>query len=467
LGIASTPTANDLGDPVSKLKLTTKVTALAGVVLAIAMTLASFIFIRALHSAQMEELNGSARLRLEETAELVRSGKAAQKLLSPRGSPLMVQVVTANADVVAASQNVGDMHTMADFSGFGWWTGNAESLQRVITNVEGSPCLMVAERVSTPTGDRLVIVAAPLQIARNAEASLKRQLGRFVPLLLAGTMALIWFVVRSAIRPVDRLRAEVDAVSPSNLSARVTAPPVDDELGRLARTMNSLLERLQGSSERQTRFVSDASHELRSPLATNRTRLEVALRSSSDVDWPVVAKNVLSENSRMERMVRDLLYLAKSDAGAAVAPFALTDLDDVVMQEIESTRTFSRVPIQSSQVSAARILGNADQLRRLVANLLENAQRHAERAVSVRLGEVDGHAELRVADDGPGIAETDRERVFDRFTRLDHARARTDGGSGLGLSIVNEIAEAHRGTVAIESTPGDGATFIVRIPLAL
>jgi signal transduction histidine kinase len=451
---------------VSKLKLTTKVTALAGVVLALAMAFASFIFIRALHSAQMEELDGSARLRLKETTDLVRAGTTPVRLPSQRDSPLMVQVVTDQSKIVSSTQNVNDMHTMTDFAELGWWTVAPETMQRATINVDGAPCLMVAKRVSTSSGDRLVVVAAPLQIARNAEASLKRQLTRFVPLLLAGTMALIWFVVRSAIRPVDRLRAEVDAVSPSNLSARVTAPPVDDELGRLARTMNSLLERLQGSSERQTRFVSDASHELRSPLATNRTRLEVALRSPTNVDWPAVAKNVLSENSRMERMVRDLLYLAKSDAGAAVTPFAHTDLDDVVMQEIESTRTFSRVPIQSSQVSAARIVGNADQLRRLIANLLENAQRHAERVVNVRLSEVNGHAELRVADDGPGIAEIDRERVFDRFTRLDHARARTDGGSGLGLSIVNEIAEAHQGTVAIESTPGRGATFIVRIPLA-
>jgi signal transduction histidine kinase len=450
----------------SRLKLTTKVTALAGVILALAMALASVMFLRALHNSQMEELDGSARLRLRQTANLVRSGTVPARLVSPRDSTLMVQVVNTDAEVVASTQNVNDMHTMTDFAALGWWKPSTETMERTTTDVDGAPCLMVAELVSTGAGDRLIVVAAPLQIARTAEASLKRQLARSVPLLLAGTMALIWFVVRSAIRPVDRLRAEVDAVSPSDLSARVTAPPVDDELGRLARTMNSLLERLQGSSDRQTRFVSDASHELRSPLATNRTRLEVALRSSTDVDWPGLAKNVLSENSRMERMVRDLLYLAKSDAGAAVSPFTDTDLDDVVMQEIESTRTFARVPIQSSQVSAARIVGNADQLRRLVANLLENAQRHAGSFVNVRLAEVDGHAELRVADDGPGIAETDRERVFDRFTRLDHARARTDGGSGLGLSIVNEIADAHKGTVLVEPTPGGGATFIVRIPLA-
>jgi signal transduction histidine kinase len=449
----------------SRFTLTTKVTALAGIVLAAAMALASVIFIRALNTAQLEELDGSAQLRLTQTSELVRAGTAPTRLDSPRDSVLMVQVMDEKAAVVASSQNVNDMKTMTDFGTMGWWDLPLDRPERATMDVEGAPCLMVGQMVQTATGKRLVVVAAPLQIARNAEASMKRQLTRFIPLVLLGTMLLIWFVVRSAIRPVDRMRAEVDAVSPSNLSARVTAPPVDDELGRLARTMNSLLDRLQKSSERQTRFVSDASHELRSPLATNRTRLEVALRSPSHVDWPDVAKNVLSENSRMERMVRDLLHLARSDSGMAATAFVVTDLDDVVMQEIEGSRTFSRVPIRSSQVSAARIAGSPDQLRRLVANLLDNAQRHAKSSVTVRLGHVDGHAELRVIDDGPGIAEEDRARVFDRFTRLDDARARAEGGSGLGLSIVAEIAEAHQGTVAAEETPGGGATLVVRFPL--
>lgn len=449
-----------------QVRLTTKITLLAGLVLAISLGIASVILIRSLHTAQMDELDGLARIRLSETTELVRAGKAPARLASQRDSPLMVQVINDRTEVVAASQNVGDMHTLADFTKLGWLSQREERTHRTTLVVDGAPCLIVGNTVTTKDGPRLVVVAAPLQIAQNAEDSLKRELTRFMPLLLAGTLALIWFVVRSAIRPVDRLRAEVDAISPSNLAARVTARPVDDELGRLARTMNSLLERLQRSSQRQTNFVSDASHELRSPLATNRTRLEVALRSSSGTDWPTVAKSVLHENIRMERMVRDLLYMAKFDSGTAGPSFVDTDLDDVVMQEIESTRTFSRVPIQSSHVSAARVAGNADQLRRLVANLLENAQRHAATMVTVGLGTVGKHAELRVADDGPGIAPEDRERVFGRFTRLDHARSRTDGGSGLGLAIVAEIAAAHGGTVRIEESPRTGATFVVELPLS-
>ncbi len=453
-----------------QLRLTTKITALAGVVLTVSLGIASVIFVRSLHNAQMDELDGAARIRLHQTAELVRAGNVPVRLASQRDSPLMVQVINQQTDVVASSQNVGDMHTMADFTELGWLETSDSGVRKTQLRIDGASCLIVGKTVATATGPHLVVVAAPLRIAQNAEDSLKRQLVRFMPLLLAGTLALIFFVVRSAIRPVDRLRAEVDAVSPSNLSARVTARPVDDELGRLARTMNSLLDRLQTSSDRQTRFVSDASHELRSPLASNRTRLEVALRSPTSPDWPALAKNVLLENNRMERLVRDLLYLAKSDSGLTSPVLVDTDLDDVVMQEIESTRTFSRVSIQSSQVSAARISGNADQLRRLAANLLENAQRHAASVVTVRLGSGSDseseYAELRVSDDGPGIAVEDRERVFGRFTRLDHARARTDGGSGLGLAIVAEIAAAHGGSVHVEDTPGTGATFVVRFPLA-
>lgn len=449
-----------------RLRLATKVTALAGIVLAIAMLAASFMFLRALHNAQMGELEGSARLRLEEAAKQAEDGLLTGKLAAPRDSPVMVQVMSDQNEIVAATQNVGDMHTMTDYVALGWWDPTPALKARTTIDVDGAPCLLIGRVVSTATGLQLVVAATPLKIARDAESSLRKQLAWFGPLLLLGTLGLLTLVVRGALRPIDRLRAEVDAISPTNLAARVSHPPVDDELGRLARTMNSLLERMQGASDRQIRFVSDASHELRSPLAANRTKLEVALRAPEGAAWPAVAKSVLAENGRMERMVRDLLALATSDTATSQLAMQPVDLDDVVLQEVESVRTFATVSINASQVSAARVVGNADHLRRLVANLLENAQRHAKSSVRISLSGGEVTAVLRVIDDGPGIEATDRERIFERFTRLDAARTRSDGGSGLGLAIVSEIVASHHATIAVSETPGGGATFVVELPLS-
>jgi signal transduction histidine kinase len=230
--------------------------------------------------------------------------------------------------------------------------------------------------------------------------------------------------------------------------------------------MNALLDRLEASSAQQARFVSDASHELRSPLASVRTRLEVALRQPDAANWPALASSVLAENARMERMVRDLLFLARADAGVARPPTTTVDLDDVVLQEIESARTFSPVPISAAGVSAARVGGHPDHLRRVAANLLDNAQRHAATSVAATVGVEGGDAVIRITDDGPGIAPEDRERVFERFTRLDDARTRNDGGSGLGLALVREIVTDHGGRVSIgRANDGGGTVVEVRLPL--
>ena len=323
------------------------------------------------------------------------------------------------------------------------------------------------QTVARPPDSVVVLVAAPLGAVQTTERTLTRQLWLFGPFVFGVSTIVVWLVVRRALRPVDRLRAEVDAVMPKDLSARVSAPPVDDELGRLADTMNALLARIQESSERQTRFVSDASHELRSPLASIRTRLEVGLRRPLDTEWPDLATGVLAENIRMEHLVRDLLYLASADVGSggAIRLPTSVDLDDVVMQEIDNVRSVARVPIDASGVSAARVCGHRDHLRRVVANLLDNAQRHATSVVTVRVTVEGSEAVVRVHDDGEGIDALDRERVFERFTRLDDARTREGGGSGLGLALVREIVTEHRGMITLEPLSPHGTAAVVRLPL--
>jgi signal transduction histidine kinase len=327
----------------------------------------------------------------------------------------------------------------------------------------------------TPTGPANVIVATEMEQAEETVAELRQALAYGVPgvLLLAGL--LVWLLVGRALRPVEVIRSQVAAITDTaSLDNRVGEPPIDDEVGRLAQTMNAMLDRLQRSAERQRRFVADASHELRSPLASTRAQLEVALSHPDTSGWEATAQDLLTENQRMERLVNDLLFLARSEERPAGLAGATTlDLDDIVLSEAGRLRTRGRVQVDISRVSAGRVSGVGDHLTRVVRNLMENAERYAAGTVRLELGRVSANGrgpqvQLVVSDDGPGVPAHEREHIFDRFIRLDDARKRPDeenvGGSGLGLAICREIVTAHGGRIwADEARPG-GARFVVQIP---
>ncbi len=209
--------------------------------------------------------------------------------------------------------------------------------------------------------------------------------------------------------------------------------------------------------------MSDASHELRSPVASIRTQLEVALRRPDRGDWPAVAQRVLAEDERLEQAVADLVELARLDEGAANSELAEVDLDEVVFEECSRERA---IAVDTSGVSGGRVRGRRDPLARTVRNLVDNACRHADRRVVITLQSTDDAVTLVVEDDGPGIAPDDRERVFERFTRLDEGRARDAGGMGLGLAVVRSTVEHHGGTVVIDDAAPHGARFVVRLPAA-
>jgi signal transduction histidine kinase len=309
-------------------------------------------------------------------------------------------------------------------------------------------------------------------VAQQSLASVDRTTGSVTDVLLFTVPAMIalvalaaWYFTGRALRPVEAIRVEAESITGSTIHRRVPEPHTDDEVGRLARTMNAMLDRLESSSQRQRQFVSDASHELRSPLASIRTNLEVALRHADRADWPAVAGRALAEDERMEDTVSELLELARLDENAEVAP--LESLPEVDLDELVLDQTVHeyRVAIDTTRVSAGRVHGRRDQLGRVVRNLLDNAARHAETQVAVVLNTDDAGVELSVDDDGPGIPIDERERVFDRFTRLDDGRARDAGGLGLGLSMVKAIVEQHGGTVTIGDAPAlGGARIAVRLP---
>jgi signal transduction histidine kinase len=280
--------------------------------------------------------------------------------------------------------------------------------------------------------------------------------------VLAG---LIWWLVGRVLRPVEAIRAEVDRISASRLDRRVPVPPTTDEVARLAATMNAMLDRLAGSSERQRRFVADAAHELRSPLARLRTELEVDTAHPSSADLATTHAAVLAQTVVLQRLVDDLLLLARGDAGALAVQARPVDLDDVVERAAEGRRGIRAIDTRA--VRPAQVGGDEAQLARAVGNLLDNAVRHARTDVTVSL-EVDaqGAVALTVADDGPGIPSEASDAVFERFARLDDARSADDGGAGLGLAIARDIARRHGGDLTLLDGGPLGARFLLTLPVA-
>lgn len=285
--------------------------------------------------------------------------------------------------------------------------------------------------------------------------------------LLVGLLT--WILIGRSLRPVEDIRSEVENISATGLDRRVPEPRNDDEIARLATTMNHMLGRLEQSQRAQQQFVADASHELRSPLASMSTILDVAERHGTDDEWPDTAADLQRETSRMRRMVDDLLLLARADAGRSsrdglLSADALVDLDDLVLEVVAAIPAPEQTLIDTSGVSAGLVKGNRDQLQRVVINLVDNALRHCADRVVVAVAEVDGRVVCSVADDGPGIPTEQRRAVFDRFVRLDDARSRDAGGSGLGLAIADEIIAAHQGSITVSEAEIGGALFTVSLP---
>ncbi|MDG9711488.1 sensor histidine kinase [Streptomyces sp. DH10] len=314
-----------------------------------------------------------------------------------------------------------------------------------------------AIEVETHDRGRLKVYAgAPLAAEHGAvQTALTVMLIGF-PLLLGVVAGVTWLVTRRALRPVEGIRSEMAAITASqDLARRVPEPQTHDEVARLARTTNETLAALETSVERQRRFVADASHELRSPIASLRTQLEVAAAHPELLDLD----GAVEDTVRLQRLAADLLLLARLDAGERPHD-AKVDLAGLAREAAEGR---TGVTVDAEPVNVA---GSRGQLGRVLANLLDNAQRHARSAVVVTVRREGDLALVGVADDGDGVPQSDRERIFERFVRLDAARSRDDGGAGLGLAIARDVAVRHGGTLTAGQGPAGGALFELRLPLA-
>jgi signal transduction histidine kinase len=310
-----------------------------------------------------------------------------------------------------------------------------------------------------------VFVWASLQAVDESVRSLIVILLVGFPLLLGVVLLATWVITKRAFDPIERIRIDVDEISGSNLSRRVYVPEDDDEIGRLAHTMNQMLDRLQDATEERKRFVADASHELKSPLSSLRTSLEIALRHADRADWIATARGSLAESQRMQHIIEDLLLLAKADVGQLITKSDLVDIDELIVEEATRLRLLTPIRVELAAMSAGRVRGDGERLRSVVRNLLENAVRHAHSRVSVALFQERGKVIFEVLDDGDGIPLEERGAIFERFTRLDESRSRDLGGSGLGLAIVKSIVNAHGGTVHVVDVPNgaSGARFRVEL----
>ena len=331
------------------------------------------------------------------------------------------------------------------------------------------PYILVA-RVATdgPHGPAVVVVVgrSVAGLAETVGTMGELTLGGLPLLVLVTAGATYWFTGR-ALRPVEQIRQRVQDISAQRLDERVPVPPVRDEIGRLAETMNAMLASLEASQESQRRFVADAGHELRSPLATVAVALDVARRHTTSAPGDELGgllDDLAAENARMSRLVEDLLLLARADEHGLRLRTVDVDVDELLLAEARRLRSVSALHILVS-CRAARVHGDPARLSQVLRNLADNAARHAAGTVRLSL-HIDGPtAIVRVDDDGPGVPPEDRQRVFDRFVRLDAARDRDVGGSGLGLSIVREIVLGHGGHVRVEASDLGGASLVVLLPL--
>ncbi|CAM4017045.1 HAMP domain-containing sensor histidine kinase [Nocardiopsis rhodophaea] len=273
-----------------------------------------------------------------------------------------------------------------------------------------------------------------------------------------------WWGVGRTLRPVETIRADLERLTASELDRRLTVPDTGDEIADLARTANATLDRLETAMQRQARFVADASHELRNPIAGLRVRLELQLSEPEGEEVAETLRGALADIERLEGIVNDLLELARLDADVATARESV-DLAELAAREVRGRVTAKEVT--TALTPGTVVAGNRLRLARLLVNLLANAERHAQNRILVTVGAEGDDAVLRVHDDGHGIAPEDREQIFERFSRLSESRRRDPGGSGLGLAIAREVARAHGGQVeAGESPELGGAVFTLRLPRA-
>ena len=432
---------------------------------AAAVVLVSFVIVGAavaavLYRQLLADVDSAADQRTREVVTALQSGPVDEldgRLLATNGQIVAVQILDASGAVVRATPGIA----AAPMTG----PGTMSRPSPPSTSAEGDEDVRVREQSTDDTeGGYTVVVKSANGAVRSTVRNVAVLLAAAMPFVVGGATAATFVLVRRSLRSVEAIRTQVADISAQDLSGRVPVPAHRDEISALATTMNDMLARVESGQAAQRRFVGDASHELRSPLATIISAVEIGLTHPELSQEQLARELVLPEAQRMQALIDDLLLLARSDERGIVLRRSDVDLDDLAAQEVgrldrEGVRTVR------ADLLPARVVGDPQALSRVLRNLVDNAVRHARSVVEVAVWIQDGSACLSVADDGPGIPAADRARVFERFVRLDTDRSRAGGGSGLGLAIVAEIVAAHGGSVIVADRSGGGTVITVQLPV--
>jgi signal transduction histidine kinase len=388
---------------------------------------------------------------------------AVPDVVNPTTGVTAVQVLTPDNRVAVTPRGTNVDHTVSYLSRA--QLVQARAGQRFNVTPTGQVQLRV---VAIPAAHHLTVVVYTdvSRVDDSVRVLTKAALiGAPIAVLLLGLS--IYFITTLTLRSVAALRHGAADITAAGLSGqRLPVPSAQDEIHRLAVTLNRMLDRIETAASRQRTFVGDAAHELRSPLASLRVQLEVSQRMGPNTDWPELIDDVLIDVSRLERLVEDLLALARLDeTGGASARHESIDLGALI-ESITSNYEHARVPVECTVAPDVIVLGGRDALHRVVVNLVDNAVRYARSGVQVDVDADGSFARLTITDDGPGLPESERERVFDRFYRAETSRSRDSGGTGLGLPIVRDLLRAHKGTVRLIARPdgADGLRALVLLP---
>jgi len=441
-------------------------TAVATAVVGAALLLGGLALLLLLQRSLTSSLEAALEARLtQDVVTISEDGPAGFASNEPGpGDGILVQVLDASGAVVFTSE----ASRTAAVSPIRPAPGQQASSGRTLLPRPGDLAqpLTLAQGVEHAGQPFVVMESATQGAQREAVATTGGLLLAGVPLLMALTGLVTWWLVGRALCSVELIRTQVERIGASRLSERVPVPGGRDEIAHLASTMNAMLTRLETSHSTQRRFVADASHELRSPLATLAASLEVGQADQSEQTWRDLMPILQAETQRMRHLVDDLLLLSKVDDRGLPVFHADVDLDDLVDQESRRLRGLGQVRV-TTRATPTRVAGDEHKLAQVIRNLADNAVRAARAEVRLSVQADDGGALITVEDDGPGIPVQDRHRVFDRFVRLDESRSRESGGSGLGLSIAHEIVRAHGGELAVGDSDLGGARLTARLPLPL
>lgn len=420
----------------------------ATVVVAVALLIGAFSFYGVLSASIHGSTERAADQRLEELTE--RAGGPGGKSIDALEDEIL-QIIGADGSVRAASEDAREKLGS---------TPLPVDDDPQTTTVDGETVLVVSEDIER---DQTLVLAVSMEDDAETLATVATLLAIALPLLLLLVAVTTWSVVGRALRPVELIREEVDGITAERLHQRVPVPETADEIAALATTMNGMLDRLDAAATAQRRFVSDASHELRSPLATIRQHAELAQAHPDVTSIGELAEVVSEEGLRLQGIVESLLLLARLDEGASTHDEAV-DLDDIALGEVRRLRA-AGIDVDGSGIHAARVHGDPRLLGQLVRNLADNAVRHSRGRVAIGVTPSDGYVFVTIEDDGTGVPAEERERIFERFVRLDEARSRDAGGSGLGLAIARGIAASGHGTLTVDDSRWGGARFVLTLPL--